>query len=146
MMSRSTARAVLPPLLALGLVALVTRPIDAPEPVLPASTSTFTTVGARTTGLVGTTGTSGAAPSVSVTVPAVSFTDSVVASGGRLRVPVLLTDPTVTARATIESTPGCGVDLQQGVVGWIDCAVTTQTRLVVQLSDGRAYSHVVAVA
>jgi hypothetical protein len=146
MISRSTARAVLPPLLALGLVALVTRPIEAPEPVSTTNASSSSSLGARATGLTQTSGDSGTGQSVAVAVPVVAFTESLEASEGRLRVPVLLTDPTVTARATVESAPGCGVDLVQGVTGWVDCPVTAETQLVVRLSDGRTFVHAVGLA
>lgn len=128
MISRATARTVVPPLLALGLVALVTGPINE---TVPAPTA------------VRTGGQSPTAPTSSVAVPAVAFTARVVASDGRLHVPVLLTDPTVTARVTLQSSPGCGVDLVQGVTGWIDCPVTAATTLVVTLSDGRTVVHAV---
>jgi hypothetical protein len=90
-----------------------------------------------------TTGGGSPASTMSVTVPAVAFTARVVASDGRLRVPVLLTDPTVTARARLASAPTCGVDLVQGVTGWIDCPVSGATTLVVTLSDGRTVVHAV---
>jgi hypothetical protein len=83
---------------------------------------------------------------LSVEVPAVSFTEAVAAVDGRVHVPVLLTDPSVTATATIESDPACSIDLVQGRTVWVDCAVTQPTLLVVHLSDGRAYARVVEVA
>jgi hypothetical protein len=151
MMSRRTARAVLPPLFALGLVAFVVRPIDAPvvhaAPVqVTHSTSSSATSSAAAALLAQADSGSGAsAQSVSVEVPAVVFTDRAVANAGRLHVPVLLTDPTVSARASVESDPTCGVDLVQGVTGWVDCAVSGRTLLVVHLSDGRSFAQVVRV-
>lgn len=155
MMSRRTARTVLPPLLALALTAFVVRPIDAPvvhaapmqvthaasADVASSTTSTST----ATAALLAQAGRSESAQKVAVEVPAVVFTERAVAESGHLRVPVLLTDPTVTARASIESDASCDVDLRQGVTGWVDCPVTAPTLLVVHLSDGRAFAQVVDV-
>jgi hypothetical protein len=155
MMSRRTARAALPPLFALALTAFVVRPIDAPvvhaAPVqvthaasaagAPSTAATAT----ATAALLAQAGRGGSAQTVAVEVPAVVFTERAVAVSGHLRVPVLLTDPSVTARASIDSDGSCGVDLRQGVTGWVDCPVTAPTLLVVHLSDGRSFAQVVAV-
>jgi hypothetical protein len=136
MISRSLPRAVVPPLLGLGLVSLLAGPVRATVSVphgLPAPSVVATSTEAP------------AASTMSVTVPAVAFTAHVVASHGRIRVPVLLTDPTVTARVTLESSPACGVDLVHGVTGWIDCPATVATTLVVTLSDGRTVVHAVEI-
>jgi len=157
MMSRRTARTALPPLFALALTAFVVRPIDAPvvhaAPVqvshgasaAPASATTGTSRATAALLAQADRSTGTTVQPVAVEVPAVVFTEQAVAVSGRLHVPVLLTDPTVTARATLESDSSCGVDLVQGVTGWVDCAVTTQTLLVVHLSDGRSYAQVVRV-
>jgi hypothetical protein len=156
MISRSTTRAVLPPLLALGLVAIVTRPIDAAELRHPAAVAVMASAHQSSTGAgmgavarvraAAAAAQASGGQTVTVEVPAVSFTKSVVAIHGRLHVPVLLMDPTVTATATVESDPTCSVRLVQGRTGWVDCAVTAPTLLVVHLSDGRAYARVVEVA
>jgi hypothetical protein len=155
MMSRRTARTALPPLFALALTAFVVRPIDAPvvhaAPVqvthaasASAASSTSSTSTA-TAALLARADRGGSAQTVAVEVPAVVFTEQAVAESGHLRVPVLLTDPTVTARVGIESDASCAVDLRQGVTGWVDCTVTAPTLLVVHLSDGRAFAQAVGV-
>jgi hypothetical protein len=78
---------------------------------------------------------------VSTMVPVVAFAPEVTVSGGRLRTPVLLADPTVTATSHVEGGrgPGCDLVLLQGTARWLDCAIETrgEVRTVVTLSDGR---------
>jgi hypothetical protein len=84
---------------------------------------------------------------VSAAVPVVAFPREVVVRDGRLRTPVLLADPTVTATARVigATGPGCSVELRQGVPGWLDCAVPrpAEPRIVVVLSDGRRVARAV---
>lgn len=82
--------------------------------------------------------------SIAVSIPAVSFTESVVVKGGHLRTPVLLADDTVTARVRVVGAatgPGCTAELLQGVPAWLDCSISSRgkgnPRIVVRLSDGR---------
>lgn len=78
---------------------------------------------------------------ISAAIPAVAFTAEVVVRDGRLRTPVLLADPSVTAVARVvgASGAGCRADLRQGVPAWLDCPVGAdrRVRISVALSDGR---------
>jgi hypothetical protein len=56
--------------------------------------------------------------------------------GGRIRVPLLLTDPASAAVARVEGT-ACSVRLQPTRVTWLDCPVRyARARLVVVDDDG----------
>lgn len=80
--------------------------------------------------------------SVSTSVPVVAFPALVRVVAGRLRTPVLLADPTVTALARVvgEDASGCRVPLRAGVPAWLDCPVAGSgaVRVEVVLSDGRS--------
>jgi hypothetical protein len=137
MISRSTARAVLPPLLALGLVALVAvRPVDAldvPPPVGLASTGQSTVT---------------AAGNVSVSVPPVAFTERITYADGRVRTAVLVNVAEPAGVATIVGLPDCTADAQPGVALWLDCAYAGDARpltVAVTLTDGSRFTHTVAL-
>lgn len=78
----------------------------------------------------------GAAQRVSVFVPRLVAPRSVTIVGGRIKVPLLLTDPASTAVARVEGT-ACSVRLQPARVTWLDCPVRNgRARLVVVDDDG----------
>ncbi len=135
MISRSTARAVLPPLLALGLVAiLAVRPVDAQE--VPAPTGL-----ARTGGQV-------AAPAgnVGVSVPTVAFTEKITLANGRVRTAVLVNIAEDEGTATIVGLDRCSATATPGVPVWLDCAYSGgagSLTVLVTLEDGLRYTHTV---
>jgi len=139
MISRSTARAVLPLLLALGLVALVAvRPVDAvdvPPPVALAGTGTGQSTVA-------------AARNVSVSVPPVAFTERITYAEGRVRTAVLVNIAEPAGVATIVGLPDCTADAQPGIALWLDCAYAGGAgplTVAVTLRDGSRLTHTVPV-
>jgi len=133
MMSRRTARAVLPPLFALGLVAFVVRPMDAP--VLRTDSRTLAS-----------TYSAPAAPAtvVGVTVPVVAFTEHLTVTEGRLRTPVLVSTSAPTGVASVVGLTGCSVAARPGVVAWLDCAYDgdgSALTVKVELAGGVVYTH-----
>ena len=140
MLSRRTARTVLPPLLALGLTAYVVHPIDSPG-TSPGTRSASAVAPAASAGSPGA-----GAGGVGVSVPAVAFTEQVVVTAGRLRTPVLVTESGSTGVASVVGLPGCSVPAEPGVVAWLDCAYPEDGRqLTVQvvLGGGVVYTHTV---
>lgn len=134
---RALARAVLPPLLALGLVAAVISPLSASQP--PVARSQVERP-APTSG-------SGA----SVGIPPVAFTAQVALRDGRLRTPVVLADDTVSGSATVEGATtngGCSTGLVVGAPAWLECSLVPMPgqspRVVVTLSDGRIFERVIS--
>jgi hypothetical protein len=135
---RNVVRLLVPPLLALGLVAVVTSPMDAssmPSPIdVPRPVAQPAPVAAPAT--VSTT-------ALAVDIPVVSLPREVRAVHGTIRVPVLLADPTVVGRAVVLPSRACSIDLVQGVVGWLTCSAGRGTVVRVELSDGRVFQTVV---
>lgn len=81
---------------------------------------------------------------VRISLPAVSFTETVIVVNGHLRTPVLLADPAVTGTVRVIGAgqgDDCRATLTQGVVAWLDCTVSTKAvknaQIVVTLSDGQ---------
>lgn len=116
---RNTLRTVLPPVLALGLVALVTHPVDAvpldpPAPVPAAAPAT-----------------------------GVAFEQQIHLADGRVRTSVLVGTAQPAGTATVIGAPGCSVALTPGVVGTVDCAYAARgpVTVVVLLADGRRTTH-----
>jgi len=145
---RATLRLVLPPIAAVGILALLVGPSvagadqDPPAPRTAAVTSAQQ-LSASTTRNAPRPDAGG--HTVVVGIPAVAFTETVVAVDGHLRTPVLLADPTVKARARVigaRTGRGCTAVLSQGVPAWLDCTVRVQgrtaARILVTLSDGRS--------
>jgi hypothetical protein len=135
MMSRRHARTVLPPLFALVLVALVTRPIDEPV-VRPAATPVDYTLAAAL----------GPAGAVGVTVPVVAFTERVSVVAGHVRTPVLVNASAPAGTASIAGVPGCTVTARPGVVAWLDCAYPErdgELTVRVELASVIVYTHTV---
>ena len=135
MTQRNVLRMVVPPLLALGLVALVTDPMDAagmPTVVdlmpahAPAAPSDREASGGMT-----------------VAIPPVSLARDVRSVAGRVHTPVLLADPTVTGSAYVMPGTRCSVTLVRGVVSWLTCDAAPGSTVRVMLSDGRAFQTVV---
>jgi len=135
MMSRRTARAVLPPLFALGLVAFVVRPVE--------------TAALRTdTRILASTFSAPTAPAtvVGATVPVVAFTEHVTVTDGRLRTPVLVSTSAPTGVASVVGLSGCSVPARPGVVAWLDCAYDgdgSALTVRVELAGGVVYTHTV---
>lgn len=135
---RNTLRTVVPPVLALGLVALVTHPVDA-VPLDPPQTLA-STGGVSAPARVVTTDPAGNAQ---VTVPAVAFQEQLRVTDGRLRTAVLVNVGEPAGRAWVRQIPGCEITLTPGTVGWLDCAYAGSGTLTVDvmLSDGRHMIH-----
>jgi len=132
---RHVLRMVVPPLLALGLVGVLTDPMDA---------ASMPTVG----DLAATQAPAGATPSsasggVIVSIPPVSFAREVRSIAGRVHTPVLLADPVVTGSAYVMPGTRCPVALTQGVISWLTCDSPTGSVVRVMLSDGRVFQTVV---
>lgn len=73
--------------------------------------------------------------SVGVSIPQVVLAGRIAVRDGRLRTPVLLTDPSVAAAARVRGASGaCTVQLRAGAVSWLDCAVPSG-RLTVEVVD-----------
>ncbi len=117
---RNTLRTVVPPVLALGLVALVTHPVDAVQLDRPT-----------------------AAPATAVAPTGVAFEQTVHVADGRLRTAVLVGTAQAGGRATVLGAPACAVDLKPGLVGHLDCAYAGRgpVTVVVLLADGRRTTH-----
>jgi hypothetical protein len=133
---RNVLRLVVPPLLAPGLVALVTDTMDASS--MPTVTDLQTTQLHSASSSGGPSG-----PSVSVDIPPVSLAREVRSVRGTIRTPVLLADPTVTGRAYVVPGDRCAVDLVPGVVRWLACDTGPGSVVRVRLSDGRVFQTVV---
>jgi hypothetical protein len=82
---------------------------------------------------------------MSVAVPVIAFAQTVRVVRGRLRTPVLLTDPRLNGVASVPGARGCRVRLAPGVAAWLDCSVSAvhPPRVVVTLSDGTRLAHAV---
>jgi hypothetical protein len=130
--SRSTLRLVVPPLLALGLVAAVAvRPVDAMD-VSPS-------MGLASTGgrHVASTG------NVGVSVPAVAFTEQIRVVSDRIQTAVLVNVSQRPGIATIDGAGDCRVDATPGVPAWLDCPYHGETKLTVRVrvGSGAEYTH-----
>jgi hypothetical protein len=133
--SRRALRIVVPPLLALGLVAAVAvRPVDAVD-VAPSA------------GLASTGGRHVApAGNVGVSVPAVAFTEKITLADGRVRTAVLVNIAEHKGAATFVGLPNCSVTAWPGVPVWLDCAYSGPARpltVAVTLKDGGRFTHTV---
>jgi hypothetical protein len=140
MLSRRTARSALPPLLALGLVAVAVHPIDSPE-ALPGPRSAAAVAPAASPGSP-----SAGAAGVGVSVPVVAFTEHVDVTAGRLRTPIIVNESGSTGVASVVGLAGCSVPAKAGVVAWLDCAYPARDgELTVQvaLAGGVVYTHTV---
>ena len=143
---RSTARIVVPPILALGLVAALMDPLASASPTSDALATTPGRVAPPAAVTEAHTGASSLrhAGSTSVDIPAVLFAESIVAVDGHLRTPVLLADRSVSGSVRIVGAGqgnDCRGSLTPGTVTWLDCTVSTvagkHARVIVALSDGR---------
>jgi hypothetical protein len=135
--SRSTLRIVVPPLLALGLVAAVAvRPVDAQDVV---QSPTLADTGGRQAAPTG---------NVSVSVPPVAFTQQIRVVGGRIQTAVLVNVSERPGVATIEGAGNCRVPAKPGVVALLDCAYGGQARFTVRvhLDRGEVYTYTAAPA
>jgi len=168
--TRDLVRAVLPPILALGLVPLMMRPMDA-APVRAAAVATaesqLPSTGwdnatcprtAKDHVAVGRDGMNHSpaahvvpAPdaSVAVSIPAVAFAELVQAVKGRVHTSVLVNASEPCGVATVVGSTGtCSVVAHPGVVAWLDCPLPKNHKtltIAVRLSDGGSYSHSVAL-
>ncbi|MFN8157229.1 MAG: hypothetical protein U0R68_07415 [Candidatus Nanopelagicales bacterium] len=117
---RNTLRTVVPPVLALGLVVLVTHPVDA-VPLDPPPTSA-----------------PAPAPSTGV-----AFEQQIHLADGHLRTAVLVGAAQPAGHATVVGAPSCSLALTPGVVGTLDCAYAGSgpVTVVVLLADGRRTTH-----
>ena len=135
MYQRNVLRVVVPPLLALGLVGLLTDPLDAAAmPTVADLQSTQQPEGA---------GAGSPGPSVSVGIAPVSMSHEVRSVHGTIRTPVLLAEPSLTGRAYVVPGSRCPVDLVPGIVSWLTCDIIPGDVVRVRLSDGRVFQTVV---
>ena len=142
--SRMLLRTVVPPVLALGLVALVVHPLQAlasptaapataPAAAVPPAMLADHASSARTPG-----------SSVSSAIPVVAFQQRATLVGGRLRTAVLVNAADPAGTASLAGIPGCSAAAAPGAPAWIDCAYdgTAATVTVrVTLSDGRSFAQ-----
>lgn len=135
---RNTLRTVVPPVLALGLVALVTHPVDA---VTPRASQAL--AGTGSISAPARTVTTDASGNVAVSVPSVAFQQQLRVTAGRLHTAVLVNAAEPAGRASIRQIEGCQIALTPGVVGWLDCPYAGAGTLTVDvlLSDGRHMTH-----
>jgi hypothetical protein len=129
---RNILRLVVPPLLALGLVAVVTDPMDAADAPVVTALMSAQSPAAVAVDQSPTT-------SVTVSIPPVSLAREVRSVDGKLHTPVLLADPTVTGSASVMPGNRCAVPLVQGVVSWLTCDAVPGSVVRVMLSDGRVF-------
>ncbi len=133
--SRSTLRIVVPPLLALGLVAAVAvRPVDAVDV---APSVELASTGGRHVAPAG---------NVSVSVPAVAFTEQITLADGRVRTAVLVNMSERKGTATIVGLRDCSATAKPGVALWLDCAYdggSGPLTVAVTLKSGQRYTHTV---
>jgi hypothetical protein len=144
-------RLALPPILAIGLVALLTAPLTASS-AAPIDARPASVAGASIQNSVQASNTTPSA-NIRVGVAAVAFTESVTVVNGHLHAPVLLADETVTAFASIDGATtgaGCTAELTVGVPAWLDCSIDVapgaKPRVVVTLSDGRTATKSIATS
>lgn len=148
---RNTMRLALPPILAIGLVALLTTPLSASSAATLDTRPASLVTGLSLQSSVQASSTTASA-NVRVGVAPVAFTESVTVVDGHLHAPVLLADETVTAFASVDGAStgaGCTAQLTVGVPAWLDCSIEVapgaDPRVVVTLSDGRtATKHIAA--
>jgi len=172
-MSRSTrklVRAALPPLLALGLLPLMIRPMDA----APVGTASDPAAGAqlpstgrdlatclgsgknhaangqdRASADAGAPVAPAQSGNVQVSIPAVAFTELIQVVNGRIHTPVLINVAEPCGIATVVGSPGtCRVVAHPGVVAWLDCALPRKPWTVtieVRLASGAQFTHTAAV-
>jgi hypothetical protein len=164
---RNVVRVTVPPMLAIGLVAFMVRPID----VAPGG-STSTTVDAVTIPSTGggyhepcrgqaahqsrrpdakaiavTCPPPGSTPAGNVEVPIapVAFQAHAVVSGGHVRTAVLVNvAESQDARASIAGVTDCSVVASPGQPAWLDCSYTGAAKLftvVVTLANGRRFTN-----
>ena len=165
--TRKVIRTAVPPILALGLVALALRPIGAApagvagaafaDPQLPATGGQHATCPRH--GLLDadkdhhpkthSTAKRVSLPpagNVQVSIPAVAFTQRIQVLNGRVHTPVLVNAAEPCGIATVVGSPGtCSVVAHPGVVAWLDCALPRKHATVtieVHLADGTRFTHV----
>jgi hypothetical protein len=147
---RNTMRLALPPILAIGLVALLTTPLSASSAAPLDARQASLVTGSSIQSSVQTSNTTASA-NIRVGVAPVAFAESVTIIDGHLHAPVLLADENVTAFASIDGATtgaGCTAKLTAGVPAWLDCTIDVapggDPRVVVALSDGRTASKHIA--
>jgi len=133
---RNILRLVVPPLLAFGLVAVVTDPMDAAD--APAVTALMSAQSPAAVGVDQSPTTS-----VTVSIPPVSLAREVRSVNGKIRTPVLLSDPTAKGFAYVVPDQFCSVELIPGVLSWLNCKAEPGTVVRVLLSDGRVFQTIV---
>lgn len=136
--SRTLLRTALPPVLALGLAALMVHPLEAvaPAEAAPAERTASTVLADRTSAA----GTAAAGGSLATAIAPVAFQQQAVVRGGRLRTAVLVNAAEPAGTAALVGVAGCTAVAAPGVPAWIDCPFTGRAATVsvrVTLSDGR---------
>jgi hypothetical protein len=136
---RTLVRTVAPPVLALGLAALMVHPLEAvhlaPVAAPSAAPVPAALLAERSPAATG---------SVSVAVPVVAFQQHAALAGGRLRTAVLVDVAEPAGTAAIESIAGCRVAVEPGVPAWLDCPYAgggTTVGVSVALTDGRSFAQ-----
>jgi hypothetical protein len=138
--SRTLLRTVLPPVLALGLAALMVHPLDA---VAPAAAAPASTASVALADRVPLTGSAAARGSLATAVAPVAFQAQAVVRAGRLRTAVLVNAAEPAGTATVVGSAGCSATATPGVPVWIDCPFSGRAATVnvrVTLSDGRVFA------
>jgi len=133
---RNLLRLLVPPLLAVGLVGSMTRPMDA-SPIPPGAGRSL-----EAPSIVRMPATDTSA-GIALRVEAVVLPTDVHVVGGMIHIPILLADPSVVGRAALLPEGTCAIALVQGVVGWLTCHSVRGAVVRVELSDGRAFQTTV---
>jgi len=122
-----------------ALLVVAPGPATGTSAVPPASQPSAASAPLEAPGLVASAASVPGAQAVGMTIPTVVLAHEVAVEHGRLRTPVLLTDPSVQAVARVAGgPPSCSQGLVAATVVWIDCAVvgTTLRLEVVDASGG----------
>jgi len=137
---RTLLRTVAPPVLALGLAALMVHPLEAVQ-AAPVAAPAAAPIPASMLTEHSPVPASG---SVSVGVPAVAFQQHATLAGGHLRTAVLINVAEPAGTAAIDGIAGCSVAVEPGVPSWLDCPYAgagATVRVSVTLTDGRRFAQ-----
>ena len=137
---RTLLRTVAPPVLALGLMALMVHPLEAVQ-AAPVATPAAAPV---PDAMLAEHSPASAAGSVSVGIPAVAFQQPATLTAGRVRPAVLVNVAEPAGTASIAGMSGCSVAAEPGAPAWLDCPYAgtgVTVHVSVTLTDGRTFAQ-----
>jgi hypothetical protein len=137
---RTLLRTVAPPVLALGLTALMVHPLEAVQ-AAPIAAPAAAPVPAA---MLGEHSPASASGSLSVGVPAVAFQQHATLTAGRLRTAALVNVAEPGGTVSIAGISGCTVTAEPGAPAWLDCPYAgagVTVRVSVTLTDGRTFAQ-----